>query len=303
MKAKRFLKKPRIPHLRDKTTGLMNFSDYRKASNKVAYWIGFFLLVIFAFIALSPIVWLFLSAMKTNGELYSTHFSLFPAHWDFAKIWRVMEESNLWRYYLNSFIVCLGAIFFAVLFNSMLAYAVAVIKPFGYKVVNVLVMLGYMIPGILSIYPLSKQIASLGGVNHYLFLWLAFGANAYYYMLFKDHFARLPKSLMEASKIDGCGNFETFIRVAVPLSKSIIGVVAIFAMTASYSDFLLPYLILNKESMQTLMVGIFNLSSSPTLGLSEFLTILSLSIIPQIIVFAIFQKQIMNQGATTGSKE
>ena len=86
-------------------------------------------------------------------------------------------------------------------------------------------------------------------------------------------------------------------------SRSIIGIVAIFSMTASYSDFLLPYLILQDDSKQTLMVKIFNLSSATTLDPSEFLLVLSLSIIPQIIIFVLFQKQIMGSNANSGMKE
>ena len=82
-----------------------------------------------------------------------------------------------------------------------------------------------------------------------------------------------------------------------------IGVVAIFTMTAAYSDFLLPYTILQDVKMQTVMVAIYNLSSTTTLDASELLMLLVISIIPQIIIFVIFQKQIMNTSASSGMKE
>ena len=81
------------------------------------------------------------------------------------------------------------------------------------------------------------------------------------------------------------------------------GVVAIFTMTAAYSDFLLPYLILQDENMQTVMVAVYNLSGTTTLDASEMLMLLVISIIPQIIIFIIFQKQIMNTSASSGMKE
>ena len=296
-------KKLVMPHLKDKTTGLLNFSDYRKVRHKFTYWIFIILLAIFVLIAVTPIFWLAVTAMKTEAELNSTDYQLFPAVWDWSRIGKIWVESKLGTYYLNTFIVVIGCVVCSILFNAIMAYATAIIKPFGYKVVHVLVMLGYMIPSILSIYPLAKQIVDLGGVNQYTFLWLSFGANAYYYMLFKDYFEKIPKSLIEASKQDGCGNIEIFIKVVLPLSKSIIVIVAIFSMTASYSDFLLPYLVLNKQEMQTLMVGIFKLSTITTLKTSDFLIILVLSMIPQIIIFIIFQKQIMGAGASSGMKE
>ena len=74
-------------------------------------------------------------------------------------------------------------------------------------------------------------------------------------------------------------------------------------MTAAYSDFLLPYLILQDENMQTVMVAVYNLSGTTTLDASEMLMLLVISIIPQIIIFIIFQKQIMNTSASSGMKE
>ena len=129
------------------------------------------------------------------------------------------------------------------------------------------------------------------------------GANAYYYLLFKDYFEKIPQALIEAAKVDGLSDLGIFLKIVLPLSKSIIGVVAIFTMTAAYSDFLLPYLILQDENMQTVMVAVYNLSGTTTLDASEMLMLLVISIIPQIIIFIIFQKQIMNTSASSGMKE
>ena len=296
------------PTLKNKMQGVLNFSDYRKTGNKVGYGFIIGFLVIFSFIALMPFIYLFLTSMKTVTEINSTDYHLFPQHFTFQKIIDLWQKVNFTNYYLNTFLMVIGCVICAVLFNSMLAYAIAIIKPFGYKVIDKLILLGYMIPAILNIVPLFLQISKMGLVNPdlsyltYLPLWLSYGANAYYYMLFKDHFSRIPASLIEAARMDGYGDLGIFFKVAVPLSKSIIGIVAIFSMTASYSDFLLPYLVLGDGALQTLMVGIYNMSSE-TLDDSEFLLVLVLSIIPQVIMFLVFQKQIMGSNASSGMKE
>ena len=300
-------KEPR-PTLKNKMNGVLNFSDYRKASNKVAYGFIIAFLIIFSLIAIMPFIYLFLTSMKTVAEINSTDYHLFPQHFTFQKIVDLWQKVNFTNYYLNTFLMVIGCVICAVVFNAMLAYATAVIKPFGYKVIDKLILLGYMIPSILNIVPLFLQISQMGLTNPdlgyltMLSLWLSYGANAYYYMLFKDHFSKIPQSLIEAARMDGYGDLGIFIKVALPLSKSIIGIVAIFAMTASYSDFLLPYLVLGNGSLQTLMVGIYNMSSE-TLDESEFLLVLVLSIIPQVIMFLIFQKQIMGSNAQSGMKE
>lgn len=296
-------KKNEVRHLKDKMDGLLNFSDYKKRRNRIVYYVIMFLLIVFALTALIPIVWLFVTSFKTVNEINSSDYHFFPEVFDLTKLADLWNKLDFAKYYVNTIIVVIGAMVCSVIFNGLLAYVVGILKPVGYKFINVLVLLGYMIPSILAIFPLIMQITDIGWANSYIPLWLMFGANAYYYLLFKNYFEKLPPSLIEAARMDGCGDLKIFVRVVLPLSKSMIGVVAIFTMTASYSDFLLPYLILQDTDMQTVMVAIYRLNSTTTLDSAEKLMLLVISIIPQILIFAIFQKQIMNTGANSGMKE
>lgn len=292
-----------MKHLRNKVDGLLNFSDYKNIGSKIFYGVIIFLLVMFALTAIIPILWLFITSFKTVSEINSPDYHLFPQVFDLKKMLDVWNKVNFGRYYLNTLIVVVGAVICSVVFNGLLAYAVGVLKPFGYKVINALVLLGYMVPAALAIFPLLMSLSEIGMINNYIPLWLMFGANAYYYLLFKDSFEKIPVALIEAARVDGMSDFKIFFKIIIPLSKSIIGVVAIFTMTAAYSDFLLPYTILQDETMQTVMVGVYRLSSTTTLDASELLMLLVISIIPQIIIFVIFQKQIMNNSANSGMKE
>lgn len=304
------MKKYVFPRLKDKRGGFLNFADYRNPAHKVGYAFIVFFLLLFSFIALFPIIYLLASALKSDGEINSSIYTFWPKVWDFGRFVRIWQTIDFTKYYLNTFVYVIGAVICAVLFNSLLAYAIAIIKPFGYKVIDKFIFLGYMIPATLNILPLAKEIADFGFLSNpdsyltFLPLWLSFGANAYYYMLFKDYFSRLPKSLMEAGSMDGADQLQIFRRVVLPLSKPMIGIVAIFSMTASYSDFLLPYLVLQSNKLKTLMVGIYNIGSAgDILKPEDFLMLLVFSIIPQLIIFLIFQRQIMGVGANKGSKE
>lgn len=292
-----------MKRLSTKRDGLLNFSDYKTIGNKIAYGVFIFLLIMFTLVAIVPILWLFITSFKTVNEINSTEYHLFPEVFDINKLFNLWTKLDFGRYYVNTLIVVVGAVICSVVFNGLLAYAVGVLKPIGYKVVNVLVLLGYMIPSALAMFPLLMQLTDLNLIDSYLPLWLMFGANAYYYLLFKDYFEKIPNALIEAAKVDGLSDFGIFLKIVLPLSKSIIGVIAIFTMTAAYSDFLLPYLILQDENMQTVMVAVYNLSGTTTLDASEMLMLLVISIIPQIIIFIIFQKQIMNTSASSGMKE
>lgn len=292
-----------MKRLNDKMDGILNFSDYKSIKNKVVYGIFIFLLIVFVLTSLIPIIWLFVSSFKTNTELSSSQYHFFPENFDLGKILVVWEKIDFGKYYFNTIIVVIGAVICSVVFNGLLAYAIAVLKPFGYKVINALILLGYMVPAALGIFPLVISITKVGLINSYVPLWLMFGANAYYYLLFKDSFEKIPAAVIEAARVDGMNDLQIFFRIVIPLSKSIIGVVAIFTMTAAYSDFLLPYNILSSTEIQTVMVAIYNIIPTDTLTLDEELMLLVISIIPQIIIFIIFQKQIMNTSASSGMKE
>jgi len=97
-----------------------------------------------------------------------------------------------------------------------------------------------------------------------------------------------------------------FFTIALPLSKPIVGVVSIFAMTASWADFLLPYLLLQDDQLATVMVKIYNLkmnmSNMMGFGIDKYLMALAISVLPQVLAFVIFQKQITGTNANSGIK-
>ncbi len=287
---------------------LFNFQDFKKHRYRFLYFVFVFILIAFLLTAIIPILWLFITSFKTVDEINSTTYHLFPAEFHISKVAEVWSKAHFGRYFLNSIIVGIGASVCAVLFNGLMAYAVNIIKPKGYKVVHILVMIAYMIPAITGIIPIFTWLSAIGfteGYLPYLALMLIFGANAFYYVNFKNYFESIPKSLFEAAKMDGCSDFKIFFKVVLPLSKPIIGVVSIFALTASWSDFLLPYLLLQDQELYTIMVEIFQIQTTIGNGFTndEFLMLLVLSIIPQLIMFFLFQKQITNSTATSGIKE
>ncbi len=293
--------------LKNKTSGILVYSDYKKKSYRILYWVMFSILLIISLIFVFPIIWLFFSSFKTPIELYQVPFSLLPEKFDFAKITNVWTSLQLGRYFLNSLIVVIGATIVSIVFNGILAYTISIRKPVGYKIILGLIMGSLMIPAILSMGPLFNNIVKLGLINSYLPLMLVFGANPFYFVLFKTYFDTLPISLIEAAKLDGCNDFQVFTKIVIPLSRPIVSVVAIFTINAAWCDFLLPYLVLRDDVKQTIMVKIFllqsNMGTSMQFGPDTLLMLLMLSIIPPIILFFIFQKQIMNITMSAGLKE
>ena len=160
--------------LKNKTSGILVYSDYKKKSYRILYWVMFSILLIISLIFVFPIIWLFFSSFKTPIELYQVPFSLLPEKFDFAKITNVWTSLQLGRYFLNSLIVVIGATIVSIVFNGILAYTISIRKPVGYKIILGLIMGSLMIPPILSMGPLFNNHVKLGLINSYLPLMLVF---------------------------------------------------------------------------------------------------------------------------------
>lgn len=289
---------------KDKKDGVIRGYDIRSPKTKVIAVIITLICTLMVCVCLFPAVWVFLASFKDIKE-FMREVSILPKSFDWSRMAETWNAFKFFRYYKNSLIHVFGAMGCAVLFNGLLAYGLAVLKPKGHKIVVALVMWTLLIPGVISIVPLFRNINLLGMSKSFLPLWLAYGANAFYVMLFKQFFEEIPKELTEAAKLDGCGVWRMFLNVILPLSKPIIMVVAIFAVTAAWSDFLLPYLVLNGAkwadgtTMETVMVKLFSFKDTPTDAVSV-LRASFFAIIPPTIIFIIFQKQITD-GAASGA--
>ncbi len=292
--------------LSDKQAGILNFSDYKKKRFRVVYGVMIFLLVVFLVLAIFPLFYLFVQAFKTPEEINSNIFKFWPENFNIMKIFEAWQKTGLSKYFLNSLFVVVGAVVCSIVFNGLLAYGIGVLKPRGSKFFYNLILGSYMIPSVLAIIPLFAMIARLNLINTFVPLWFAFGANAFYFINFKNYFEKIPRELIEAMRIDGCGEFMIFFKLILPLSKPIIGTVAIFATTAAWGDFLLPNLVLRSDNMMTIMIKLFSINSTmgTVAGYTPDLLLMALvlSILPQLFIFFIFQKQITGGSLEGGMK-
>lgn len=281
-----------------KKDGAIRGYDVHSLSVKIACLLIMLVCILFVVISVFPILWVFLASFKDIRE-FTKDVTIFPSQFDSGKLKATWDALKFGKYYLNSLISVTGSVVCAVLFNGLLAYGFSILKPRGHKVMFGLVMWSLLIPSTTCIVSVFRNINLVGMNKSFLPLWLAFGANAFYVILFKEFFDAIPKELLEAAKLDGAGVLQVFFRIMIPLSKPIIMVVVIFAITAAWSDFLLPYLVLNGSGKETVMVKLFAFKDTPTDAVSVLRAAL-FAIIPPTILFMIFQRQITD-GAAAGA--
>lgn len=282
-------------------SGVIREYDMHSASVRIGYAIIVLLCLLMTVVALFPLVWVILAGFKDLKEFMSST-SLLPASFSLNAYVLTWTQLDIARNYLNSFISVAGSLVCAIVFNGLLGYGLGILRPRGYSVVKKLVMLSLLLPTTISIVPLFMNIQKLNLGNSFLPLWLSFGANAMYVVLFVQFFESLPRSIIEAGHIDGASQLQTFFRIVLPLSKPICAVIAIFAVNAAWSDFLLPYLVLRGASMQTVMVRLFVFSTEQTVNADAMMRSVVFSMIPPIILFFIFQKQLTENAVSVGIK-
>lgn len=286
--------------IQNKENGIIARSDLKKPSVKIFYLLVFIVCMIIVIIAVAPPVWVFLSSFKDIKE-FNTQPTIIPKVFNFDKFAQTWEQLKFYKFYINSLCSVAGSIVCAIVFNGLLAYVISIIKPKGSKVIYALVLGSLMVPATTSMVPLFLNINSLGLSGTFYPLWFSIGANAFYVILYKTFFDELPKSVMEAAKLDGCNNLQIFTKIVMPLSKPITMVIIMYAVNAAWSDFLLPYLVLNNTGLDTVMVRLFQFRNGKTADV-DILRAIVFAIIPPIILFTALQKKITSISIHTGIK-
>lgn len=282
-------------------TGVIRDYDLHSPAVRIGYGLIYAVCIVMVVFAVFPLVWVVLAGFKDLREFMNST-SILPKSFDLGIFLKTWDQLGIAKNYLNSLISVAGSVLCALIFNGLLGYGLAILKPRGYSVVKKLVFFSLLMPTTISIVPLFMNIQRLGMGNSFLPLWLSYGANAMYIVLFIQFFESLPGSMIEASRIDGCTPLQTFFHIVLPLSKPICAVVTIFAINASWSDFLLPYLVLRSGSMQTVMVRLFVFSTEQTVNADAMMRSVVFSMIPPIILFALFQKQLTENSVNAGIK-
>lgn len=286
--------------------GILTNIDMKQGKYKVLYSAIMIILLIWCLgICLYPVLWILLSGFKDVEELYAIPSTFFPKNFELSKIAKVWDEMKFWKTYGNTFWLAGGAAVFNMLISGLAGYVISKVKPIGSKVVFTLLFWIMLLPTTMSTVPVYMTIMDfpllhINMLNTFLPLWLMV-VNAFDIILFKNFFDGISDSLVEAAKIDGASNIRIFWQIMVPLSVPVFCVVGIFTFNGNIGNFLMPLLTLGDDKT-VLAVQLYKMKSASYTMDYQMLAII-FSMIPQVIVFALFQKQIMggiNVGGVKG---
>jgi len=291
----------------DKTNGLINFMDLHSAKYKLLYGVMFLLLILLSLACLLPVLWVFLSAFKTPEEMYSVPATLLPESFDFGIIAEIWGKVNFVKYFGNTMYLIIGCLVFDVVLNGLAGYVLSRVRPIGSALLETVIFGTMLLPGI-SMVPLymtfvDMPIIHVNLTSSFLPMFLMAGCNAFNIMLFRNFFNGIPMDYLEAARIDGCTTVGIFFKIILPLSKPIVMVVTIFSVIGSWSNFMWPYIILGSSNKETISILLYKISSGAMSLLdNEVMLVLMLAIIPPMIFYMFFSKQIMGGLDMSGIK-
>jgi multiple sugar transport system permease protein len=254
------------------------------------------LLVALVVVGLGPLLWLAKSAITPTIDTISNPMSLFPHGAAWSNLRRAWSDVNVGRYFWNTVVLAIGSWFVQVLIATTAGFALSVLRPKYARVITGLLLTTLFVPAVVLLVPLYVEIVHPPLIHHsfidsYWAVWLPAGASAFNVVLVSRFFDNLPREIFEAARIDGAGAFRLFTRIVLPMSRPILGVVSVFAVLASWKDFLWPLLVLTNPDRQPLSVRLPTIKSQTELGV--FLAALFIASLVPIIGFLIFQRSFL----------
>lgn len=269
----------------------------RKIGNAI-FWT---LLSLYGILTLYPFFWLVISAFKTNTDFYARPFGL-PQVWHGDNFTRAWDSSRLGTAFGNSLIVALGSLALTLFIAALTSFVLARFQ-FRWKGgVLAFFVIGMLIPIHSTLVPLFILMKQMSMLNTYWALVLPYTAFALPTAIFvlTAYLTSLPRELEEAAFIDGTGLWGLFFRIMLPMSAPALATVTILSFLHAWNDFSFALVFINKTALKTLPLAIANFADGYQTDYGLTLAAMTLSVIPTIALYLLFQEQMM-KGMTAGA--
>ncbi len=285
--------------------GLVQSADWKRPS--VKWGLGgahTALLVLLVIVGLGPILWLAKAAITPTQDTLSNPMALFPNGAAWSNITDAWNQVDIGLYIWNTVVIAFGSWLCQIIVSTTGAFALSVLRPKWGRIITASLLTTLFVPSVVLLVPLYIEIVhppviSHSFVNSYWAIWLPAGASAFNVIIMKRFFDNLPREIFEAARIDGAGPFRLFVSIVLPMSKPILGVVSIFAVLASWKDFLWPLLVLSDPSKQPVSVRLPTIAGQTDLGV--FLAAMLIACLVPIVGFLVFQRSFLRGTGLSGA--
>jgi ABC-type glycerol-3-phosphate transport system permease component len=274
-------------------------SSRRPGLNQPAIFLGCAVLV---FVCLFPFLWMGLSSIKLLNELYTIPPQWWPDHPTLANYYKVLFESRIPRYFLNSIIISVGSTGLALILAVFAANGFARFRFKGRSFWQACILVGQLLPTAAIIVPLFITLRVLGLVNTYwglILVYMIITLPLAVWML-TSYFRAIPVELEEAAIIDGAGYFTIIRRIVLPLSRPALATVAVIVFVGIWNEFFFANLLSASSETQNAQVALSSFRSQFNFNVSAMLAGTTVVMMVPIVIFLLLQRQVI-AGLTAGT--
>jgi alpha-1,4-digalacturonate transport system permease protein len=257
---------------------------------------------VIAVIFIIPILWIFISSLKTPNELFNWPPTLIPNEFTFQNYVTAFEKANFAVYFRNSFIVTVSATVLTLVINSMAGFALAKYRFKGRNAIFTAFIATLMIPLQVIMVPIFIVLRQFGLYDTLIGIIIPPAATPTGVFLCRQFFMTIPTELMESARIDGAGEWTIFYRVMLPLATPVLTALTIFSFTWRWNDFLWPFVVISSETKFTIQVAIANFVGQFSVDWNSLLSMNIVAMIPVLLVFLFFQRYFVKGIALSGLK-
>lgn len=260
--------------------------------------VAYAVLLVLTVIALAPIVWTVLTSFKDISEIYSG--SVWPESFNLTQYKRLFAETNFLMWMGNSVIVAVGSTALGLVVSLMAGYAFAKYDFFLKRALFVIIIVSIAIPAFATVVPMFGWMIRIGWIDTYQVLILPFAANAFGVFLMTQYMRDIPNDLLDAARIDGCGELMILPRIVLPLVRPALGATGILLFLNSWNSFIWPLIMTRTNQMATLPLGLASLNSLHYVEYGMLMAGALISVIPMLILFVLLHRQFI-EGLTHGA--
>ena len=285
--------------------GIVSAADYRRSRVRLAMRIlQGATLVFLLVVGLGPLLWMVKASVTPTQDTLRMPMALWPHGFDLSQLATAWSRTHIDRYLLNTVWIAAGSWVVQIVVATTAGYALSVLKPRFHRVLSGLVLATLFVPALVLLVPLYLTVVDVPIVHFRMIdtfwaVWLPAGASAFNVVVIKRFFDNLPREIFDAARVDGAGPFQLFWRIVLPMSRPIIGVVSVFAVIATWKDYLWPLLVLRRPDLQPLSVRLPTLQ--PTTDLGVFIAALTISSLIPIALFLVFQRLFLRGPGLSGA--
>lgn len=259
-------------------------------------------LLILGITTVFPFIWMVLSAFKPNSEIRSLDQTLLPVEWTFDNFLGLQDKFDFIRFFANSLGIAVIVTVVTIYTSCLCGYVLAKYEFRGRNAIFAFILGTMMIPWAVTIIPRYTMFAAWNLRDNYLALILPAVLSGFGIFMLRQSMDDIPDAILEAARIDGASEVYIFHRIVLPMSRNPISALAIFQFLWSWEDYLWPYLMMDSEDKQVLAVGLTTFNGRYGTDYGGLFAATTISVIPVLIVYLIFQKRFIAGAASAAVK-